>query len=98
MENATKQGTPFNETTERNATEIPNHWGRSRKRSDDRSRVCERSGDKGTRSSRSLDIMNKCFKRGLAIITAGKCTMRFAPPLIVIRETIDAGWKYSKAL
>jgi 4-aminobutyrate aminotransferase-like enzyme len=35
--------------------------------------------------------MNKCFRRGLAIITAGKSTMRFAPPLIISRETIDAG-------
>jgi 4-aminobutyrate aminotransferase-like enzyme len=39
----------------------------------------------------TLDIMNKCFRRGLAIIPAGKCTMRFAPPLIISRETIDAG-------
>jgi 4-aminobutyrate aminotransferase len=38
-----------------------------------------------------LDVMNKCFKRGLAIITAGKSTMRFAPPLIIDHETIDAG-------
>ena len=38
-----------------------------------------------------LEVMNKCFKRGLAIITAGKCTMRIAPPLIITRETIDAG-------
>jgi 4-aminobutyrate aminotransferase len=38
-----------------------------------------------------LDIMNKCFKRGLAIITAGKSTMRFAPPLIITHEIIDAG-------
>jgi len=39
----------------------------------------------------TLDVMNKCFKRGLAIITAGKCTMRFAPPLIITSELIDAG-------
>jgi 4-aminobutyrate aminotransferase len=39
----------------------------------------------------ALDVMNKCFRRGLAIITAGKSTMRFAPPLIISRETIDAG-------
>jgi 4-aminobutyrate aminotransferase len=38
-----------------------------------------------------LDIMNKCFKRGLAIITAGKSTMRFAPPLIITHEIIDEG-------
>jgi 4-aminobutyrate aminotransferase len=39
----------------------------------------------------ALDVMNKCFKRGLAIITAGKNMMRFAPPLIITHETIDAG-------
>jgi 4-aminobutyrate aminotransferase-like enzyme len=39
----------------------------------------------------ALDVMNKCFRRGLAIITAGKSSMRFAPPLIISRETIDAG-------
>ena len=38
-----------------------------------------------------LDIMNKCFRRGLAIITAGKSTMRFAPPLIITHEIIDEG-------
>jgi 4-aminobutyrate aminotransferase len=37
------------------------------------------------------EIMNKCFKRGLAIITAGKSTMRFAPPLIITRELLDDG-------
>lgn len=37
------------------------------------------------------EIMNKCFKRGLAIILAGKSTMRFAPPLIISTELIDAG-------
>lgn len=42
-------------------------------------------------SDEVLDVMNKCFKRGLAIITAGKSTMRFAPPLIITHELIDAG-------
>jgi 4-aminobutyrate aminotransferase-like enzyme len=37
------------------------------------------------------DMMDKCFKRGLAIITSGKSTMRFAPPLIITSELIDAG-------
>ncbi len=37
------------------------------------------------------DITNKCFKRGLAIITAGKSSMRFAPPLIITRDIIDEG-------
>jgi 4-aminobutyrate aminotransferase len=42
-------------------------------------------------SQETQDIMNKCFKRGLAIITAGRSTMRFAPPLIITREIIDEG-------
>ncbi len=37
------------------------------------------------------DITNKCFKRGVAIITAGKSAMRFAPPLIITRDLIDEG-------
>ena len=37
------------------------------------------------------EVTNKCFKRGLAIIAAGKCSMRFAPPLIITREIIDEG-------
>ena len=36
-------------------------------------------------------VMIKCFKRGLAIIMAGKSTIRFAPPLIITRDLIDAG-------
>jgi 4-aminobutyrate aminotransferase len=42
-------------------------------------------------SELSQDIMMKCFKRGLAIITSGKSTMRFVPPLIITRELVDAG-------
>ena len=42
-------------------------------------------------SDEVLGIVNKCFKRGLAIIPAGKSTIRFAPPLIITRDLIDAG-------
>jgi len=42
-------------------------------------------------SELAQDIMTKCFKRGLAIITAGKSTMRFAPPLIISHELLHAG-------
>ncbi len=38
-----------------------------------------------------VEVMDKCFKRGLAIITSGKSTMRFAPPLIITSELVDAG-------
>jgi len=37
------------------------------------------------------EVMTKCFKRGLAIITSGKSTMRFAPPLVISREVLDTG-------
>jgi len=37
------------------------------------------------------EITMKCFKRGLAIVTSGKSTMRFAPPLLITRELLDAG-------
>jgi len=36
-------------------------------------------------------VMVKCFKRGLAIIMAGRSTLTFAPPLIITRDLIDAG-------
>jgi 4-aminobutyrate aminotransferase len=37
------------------------------------------------------NIMNWCFKHGLAIITSGKSTMRFAPPLVITLEELDEG-------
>jgi len=36
-------------------------------------------------------VMAKCFRRGLAIIMAGKSTIRFTPPLTITRDLIDAG-------
>lgn len=46
---------------------------------------------KAAAADETLDLLNKCFKRGLAIITAGKSTLRVAPPLTVTHEVIDAG-------
>jgi len=37
------------------------------------------------------EVMTKCFKRGLAIITSGRSTMRFAPPLVISRDLLDTG-------
>jgi 4-aminobutyrate aminotransferase len=42
-------------------------------------------------SEEAKATINKCFKRGLAIITSGKSAIRFAPPLIIDRELLDAG-------
>jgi 4-aminobutyrate aminotransferase len=37
------------------------------------------------------DIMMKSFHRGLALITAGRCTLRIAPPLVITQDIVDAG-------
>ena len=37
------------------------------------------------------DIMMKSFRRGVAVITAGRSTLRIAPPLIITRELVDTG-------
>ncbi|MGQ4914622.1 MAG: acetyl ornithine aminotransferase family protein [Candidatus Asgardarchaeia archaeon] len=37
------------------------------------------------------EIINKAFKRGLAVITAGISTLRIAPPLNIERDLIDKG-------
>jgi 4-aminobutyrate aminotransferase len=42
-------------------------------------------------SDGTVQIVRKCFKRGLAIIPAGRSTVRLAPPLIITRDLIDAG-------
>ena len=43
-------------------------------------------------------IMTKCFKRGLAMVTAGKSTMRFLPPLIITRDLLDSGLSVFEAV
>lgn len=42
-------------------------------------------------SDEMFSIISKCFKRGLAVIGADKSVIRFAPPLIITRELVDAG-------
>ncbi|HZY93262.1 MAG TPA: acetyl ornithine aminotransferase family protein [Candidatus Bathyarchaeia archaeon] len=37
------------------------------------------------------DIMMKAFRRGVAIITAGRSTLRIAPPLVITRDLVDSG-------
>lgn len=37
------------------------------------------------------EIMLRCWKRGLAIITSGASTLRVAPPLTITPELLDAG-------
>ncbi len=37
------------------------------------------------------DVMTQSWKRGVAVITCGKSTLRIAPPLIITRDLVDAG-------
>ncbi len=37
------------------------------------------------------EIMIRSWKRGVAVITCGICTLRIAPPLIITRELVDKG-------
>jgi len=37
------------------------------------------------------EIIFQCFKKGLAIITAGYSTIRIAPPLVITEELMDVG-------
>lgn len=42
-------------------------------------------------SKKAEDVMMQSWKRGVAVITCGKSTIRIAPPLIITRELIDSG-------
>jgi len=37
------------------------------------------------------EVMMQSWKRGIAVITCGKSTLRIAPPLIITRDLVDAG-------
>ena len=39
----------------------------------------------------AAEVMTRSWKRGVAVITCGKSTIRIAPPLVITRELIDAG-------
>jgi len=50
--------------------------------------------DKETKSpgvDEAREIMLRCWKRGIAVITCGASTLRIAPPLTITRELVDAG-------
>ncbi|KPV62084.1 MAG: Glutamate-1-semialdehyde 2,1-aminomutase [Candidatus Bathyarchaeota archaeon BA2] len=50
--------------------------------------------DKETKSpgvDKVREIMMRCWKRGISIITCGASTLRIAPPLVITRELVDAG-------
>lgn len=42
-------------------------------------------------SKQAAEVMMRSWKRGVAVITCGKSTIRIAPPLVITRELVDAG-------
>jgi 4-aminobutyrate aminotransferase len=50
--------------------------------------------DRETKSSgtdKAKEIMMRCWRRGIAIITCGASTLRIVPPLTITRELVDVG-------
>ena len=50
--------------------------------------------DKETKKAapeRAKEIMMRCWRRGVAVITCGTSTVRIVPPLNITRELVDAG-------
>ena len=44
-------------------------------------------------------VMLEAFRRGLLVLTCGRSTIRFCPPLVVTREQIDqAMWLFEAAV
>ena len=52
--------------------------------------IVEDKDTKKTAGEKAKEIMLRCWKRGIAIITCGVSTLRIAPPLIITRELVDA--------
>ncbi len=42
-------------------------------------------------SKKAEEVMMRSWKRGVAVITCGKSTLRIVPPLLITRELMDAG-------
>ncbi len=52
--------------------------------------IVENKDTKKPAKEKATEIMMRCWKRGVAIITCGASTLRIAPPLIITRELVDA--------
>ena len=53
--------------------------------------IVEDKDTKKPAGEKAKEIMTRCWKRGVAVITCGASTIRIAPPLIITREIVDAG-------
>jgi len=52
--------------------------------------IVENKKTKKPAKEKASEIMMRCWKRGIAIITCGVSTLRIAPPIIITRELVDA--------
>ncbi len=53
--------------------------------------LVEDKASKKPAPQKAAEIMTRSWKRGVAVITCGKSTIRIVPPLIITRELVDAG-------
>ena len=53
--------------------------------------VVEDKSSKAPSPKKAAEIMNRSWKRGVAVITCGRSTIRIAPPLVITRKLLDAG-------
>lgn len=53
--------------------------------------LVEDKAGKKPASEKAAEVMMQSWKRGVAVITSGKSTIRIVPPLIITRELADAG-------
>ena len=53
--------------------------------------IVEDKDTKKPAGEKAKEIMIRCWKRGIAIITCGASTLRIAPPLIITRDILDSG-------
>jgi len=53
--------------------------------------LVEDKAGKKPASEKAAEVMMQSWKRGVAVITCGKSTIRIVPPLIITRELADAG-------
>jgi len=52
--------------------------------------IVEDKKTKKPAKEKASEIMNRCWKRGVAIITCGASTIRIAPPLNITKELVDS--------
>ena len=52
--------------------------------------IVEDKESKKVAAEKANEIMMRCWRRGVALITCGKSTLRIAPPLVITRELVDS--------